>query len=126
MKSVLFTMPLKSGKLPAYKAFIDECTTGSKQEEYKDLLLRYGLNSTKMWLQTLDGKDYAMFIHDMDDDGMEKLKAWDASTHPFDQWFNQQLHDCYDFDNKPEQPVFYSQFDARTQMLSLSIPDPEL
>ncbi len=112
MKSTLFTMPLKSGELEAYKAFIDECT-GPKKKEYKDLLLRYGLNNIKLWTQTLDGKDYAMFIHDMDDDGMEKLKEWDSSTHPFDQWFNQQLHSFYDFENMPEQPIFYSQFDAR-------------
>jgi hypothetical protein len=32
---------------------------------------------------------------------MEKLKTWDAYSHPFD------------LANEPEQPVFYTQFDAR-------------
>ena len=113
MSTTLFCMPLKPGKTQAYKDFVQECCKGSKQHEYKDLLLRYGLNNAKLWLHTLEGKDYAMFIHDMDDDGMEKLKDWDDSTHPFDRWFNSKLQECYDFDTMPEQPSFVSGFDAQ-------------
>lgn len=91
---------------------MDECT-GPKVKEYKDLLLRYGLNNVKLWTQTLDGKDYAMFIHEMDDDGMERLKDWATSTNPFDQWFEEKLKEFYDFDNMPEQPEFFCKFDAR-------------
>lgn len=115
MTPVLFCMPIKPGKLQAYKDFVKNIT-GPRQAEYKDLLKRYGLNSGRVWVNSIDGKDYAMFIHDMDDDAGEKLQAWSSSSHPFDQWFNEQLMYCYDMtslDNAPPQPEFLAVCDAR-------------
>lgn len=114
MTTTLFVMPLKKGKKANYKDFINELLT-SKKEEYKDLLVRYDLNTLKMWIHTLDGKDYAMFIHEMGSDAAKRLEGWSSSTHPFDQWFNQQLMDCYDIkniDDMPLQPEFFGELDA--------------
>jgi hypothetical protein len=50
-----------------------------------------------------------MFIHEMGDDASERLKGWSSSTHPFDQWFDKNLRNCYDvesLDHIPTQPEF--------------------
>ncbi len=107
--TTLFTMPLKDGKKDDYKAFLAECM-GPRKSDYQDLLKRYGLNSVKIWLHTLEGKDYAMFIHEMDENAAKLLEGWSTSTHPFDQWFNKHLKDCYTFEsleNAPPQPEFF-------------------
>ena len=96
------------------KAFSKKCLI-TKHKEYKDLLMRYGLNNVKIWINTLEGKDYAMFIHDMNEDAPKRLKDWATSTHPFDQWFDKQLRDCYDFEglaHAPPQPIFWGELDG--------------
>jgi hypothetical protein len=95
MKSLLFTVPLKPGKLEAYKKFAAEIT-GPKREEYTALLKRYGMLSTRVWLQKIGGREYAMVFHEGTDDALERLKNWSLSTHPFDLWFREQLNHCYD------------------------------
>jgi hypothetical protein len=115
MSTTLFTMPIKKGNTDAYKAFIKECL-GVRKNEYKDLLRRYNLNTMKMWIHTLNGIDYAMFIHEMGDDAEKRLKSWPSSNHSFDQWFAQHLNDCYDVENPgdmPTQPEFFGEIDAR-------------
>ncbi len=115
MSNVLFCMPIKSGKMASFKAFINECLE-EKREEYKDLLLRYNLNTLQMWIHTVGSQDYAMFTHDMGDEAQELLKGWGSSKHPFDHWFNVQLEDCYDIpsmNETPPQPVFFGELDAR-------------
>ncbi|MDF1795308.1 MAG: hypothetical protein P1U63_02095 [Coxiellaceae bacterium] len=111
MNPTLFIRVIKAGKTEDVKKFISECTT-TKQNEYKDLLLRYGLNNVRFWFQAINNTDYMLFTHDIDDDAMEKLAGWETSTHPFDQWFQQGLADCFDLDNEPEQPAFYTYFNA--------------
>ena len=114
MATTLFTMPLKDGKKADYMAFLNECM-GPKKSEYADLLQRYGLNNVKIWIHTLNGTDYAMFIHDMDADAAKRLEGWSSSTHPFDQWFDKHLRECYkseDLDNMPPQPEFFGELDA--------------
>lgn len=115
MPTTLFVMPLKEDKTEAYKAFLKECL-GPKRKDYKDLLMRYGLNTVKIWIHTLNGKSYAMFIHEMDDDAAKRLETWSKSTHPFDQWFDKHLRDCYDIpnmENMPAQPEFFGELDGR-------------
>ena len=115
MPTTLFTIPLKKGKTADYKAFLNECL-GPKKNDYEDLLRRYGLNTVKIWIHTLNDKDYAMFIHEMSDDAAKRLEGWASSTHPFDQWFNKQLHDCYDIEDinhMPIQPEFLGELDTR-------------
>ena len=114
MSTTLFCMPIKKGKLEAFKAFVKVCL-GERKSDYKDLLKRYGLNIVKIWTHTLDGKDYALFIHEMSHDAAESLKNWSSSTHPFDQWFDKHLRECYDiedFDTMPPQPEFFGEIDA--------------
>ena len=116
MPTTLFIMPIKADKTEAYKTFINDCVT-TKRKEYQDLLLRYDLNDIKMWIHTLGDKDYAIFTHEMGDNATERLATWSSSTHPFDQWFNQQLTDCYatdNADNLAAQPTFFAALDART------------
>lgn len=108
MSTVLFVVPIKSGKTATYKDFIKECL-GPKRKEYKDLLVRFGCNTMQMWIHSISGKDYAMFTHELSENAAELLQGWSKSTHPFDQWFNRQLRDCYDIidlDKMPPQPVF--------------------
>jgi len=115
MPITLFAMPLKKGKTENYKAFLKECL-GPRRKEYEELLQRYGLNTVKIWIHTLDGKDYALFIHEMDEDAGKRLEGWAKSTNPFDQWFDKNLRDCYDIkdmSNMPEQPTFFGELDAR-------------
>jgi len=95
MSTSLFAIPLKQGKHEAYKAFMRECV-GSKKQEYADLLTRYGLKNVKSWTHHFSGMDYVLFVHDVEEDAFERLKGWTSSTHPFDQWFNEQLLNCYD------------------------------
>jgi uncharacterized protein DUF6176 len=115
MPTVLFVMPLKKGKTENYKAFLNECL-GARRNEYEDLLRRYGLNIVKIWIHTLNDRNYAMFIHEMDEDAAKRLEGWSSSTHPFDQWFDKHLRDCYDIEdmnNMPIQPEFFDELDAR-------------
>lgn len=117
MATVLFAMPIKRGKTGEYKAFIGELL-GSKRKEYEDMHIRYDLYATKIWIHTLDGKDYAMFTHEMGDSAEKRLANWSSSTHPFDQWFNRRLLDCYDIkdmENTPMQPEFFGELDVRVQ-----------
>ena len=115
MTTVLFAIPLKKGKTDDFKAFVKECL-GPKSEDYSDLLLRYNLNSFQMWIHTIADKDYVIFTHDMGNDAKKRLEGWLTSTHPFDQWFNQQLEDCYELDsmdNLPSQPEFIGELGAK-------------
>ena len=114
--TTLFTFPLKPGKLDQYKKFMQECCNGSKQVEFKDLLIRYGMNTLKLWHHNFNGRDYAVFTHDISDDGFERLKGWSTSTHPFDKLFNEQMQDCYenvDPSSATGQPIFVCDLDAR-------------
>ncbi len=114
MTTTLFCIPLKEGKTEAYKAFVKECVE-SRTSDYKDFLKRYSLNLTKLWIHTIDGKDYALFIHEFGHNATERLKGWSTSTHPFDQWFDAHLRECYDiedFENMPQQPEFFDEIDA--------------
>lgn len=112
MPTTLFVMPIKPGKKAAYLAFLKTCLEG-RRDEYRDLLKRYGLNTVNIWVHSIDGKDYAIFTHDMDEDAGDRLANW-PGEHPFDQWFDKHLKECYDFDgleNAPEQPTFLGKLD---------------
>ena len=95
MQPMLLAIPLKHGKLAAYKAFVAEIT-GPKKREYSDLLKRYGLTSVTVWYHKIGGKEYAMVLHNTKGDASERLKHWPSSTHPFDVWFREQLANCYE------------------------------
>ncbi len=115
MSAVLFVMPLKKDKTDSYKAFLNECL-GPKKNDYADLLRRYDLNTIQMWISTLNGRDYAIFTHEMGDDAAQRLESWASSTHPFDQWFDKNLRDCYDVENvakMPTPPEFLGELDTR-------------
>lgn len=113
MSATLFTTLIKKGKTQAYIDFIRECM-GPRKKEYEDLLARYHLNTIKIWVSTLGGRDYAIFTHDMDDDAPKFLENWSGSTHPFDQWFDKNLSDCYEVEDVTKSSTqFLGEIDTR-------------
>ena len=62
MTPTLYAFKIKPGKLDAYMELMNDCCTGSKQEEYRELLMRYGLNSARLWHYKVDGNDYVMLF----------------------------------------------------------------
>ena len=54
MQTIVDTIPLKPGKLEAYKKFTAEIT-GPRQKEFADLLNRYGLKTVNTSYQTIGG-----------------------------------------------------------------------
>lgn len=95
--------------MDAYKKFTAEIT-GPKKKEYKDLLHRLRMKTTKVWYTKVAGKDYVFVIHDAEDDVLERLKEWDVSTHPFDIWFREELKKYYENFTEPVHLLF--QFDV--------------
>jgi hypothetical protein len=115
MSAALFIMPLKKGKTATYKAFLRECM-GPRRKDYEDLLLRYGLNDISIWVSTIDGRDYAVFTHEMNDNAAKLLESWSTSSHSFDQWFDKHLRDCYEVADVTKTSIktdFLGKFDAR-------------
>ena len=108
MPTLLFSMPLKPGKRAQYEAVLAECF-GPRKDEYLDMLKRFHFNTVKIWIQEINGTEYAHFTHDADDDAMKMKEGFTRSSNPFDQWFSAQLNDCYDIesiDHLPAQPAF--------------------
>lgn len=106
MKKLLFIAHLKPGMLSAYQHFA-ATITGPRKEEYKDLLHRYGLTSTSVYLH----HDMVLIYHEAENDALERLSRWAASKHPFDEWFGQQLNNCYKEGWSEAKLLF--QFDSR-------------
>lgn len=109
MKSVLYIVPLRPGMLKAYQAFGAEIT-GPRKQEFAALLKRYGLKSSKVWCQKLGDREYMMIYHDTEEDARERLKTWADSTHPFDRWFGEECHKCYE--GFPEEAQLIFDFDG--------------
>lgn len=95
MSSVLFVSALKKDASEAFKQFVKD-TAAEKSVDWKDMLARYDMSSVRIWLGQLEGRDYVFVAHDVGDDFAEKIKLWDQSEHPFDQWFNKQIMSVYD------------------------------
>lgn len=108
----LYVFKLKSGKLNKYLNFINDLCN-NKQDDYREILLRYGLNDVRLWHQNIDDDDYAMFIHNQDDDASKKLKLWNTTGDKFEEFFGEVLGDCY-VDFRAEQPKFVNAFDAKS------------
>jgi hypothetical protein len=97
MKCFLFINPLRPGKLEEYKEFAAEIT-GSRRKEYDDLLKRYHFKKTEVWIHKLGDIDYVIVRHEVENDIADPLASWSTSTHPFDQWFQQQLNRFHDME----------------------------
>lgn len=95
MKTVLFCIPLKKNCLDKFKNFIKQ-TSENKSKEWKDMLARYDMSCVKVWYKLIEGKDYVFVYHETGPQFEEKIKGWNDSKHPFDQWFNQQITAVYD------------------------------
>ncbi len=95
MKTVLFCIPLKRGCLEQFQEFVKQ-TNEQKPKEWKDMLARYDMSCVKIWIKTLESRDYVFVYHEVGPDFSEKIKNWNDSKHPFDQWFNQQIMAVYE------------------------------
>ncbi len=95
MKTVLFCIPLKTGCVKQFQDFVKQ-TTEQKSEEWKEMLARYDMSCLKIWIKNLEHRDYVFVYHELGPNFSEKIKGWNNSQHPFDQWFNQQIMTVYD------------------------------
>lgn len=94
MKPILFCIPLKPNCLQQYRNFIADASK-SKQQEWKEMFVRYDILSVKVWVKKIADIDYAFVYHTVGPNFDEKIKNWNDSQHPFDQWFNQQIMAFY-------------------------------
>ena len=97
MKSILFVNPLRPGKLEEYKVFAAEIT-GPRRKEFIDLLKRYRLKTSEVWVHQLGDINYVIVRHEVENAIANPLANWLTSTHPFDQWFQQQLSRLHDME----------------------------
>ena len=97
MKTVLFCIPLKKGCLSQYESFAKQTT--ERNEEYKEMLLRYDIYCAKVWNKNIKDSDYVFVYHEVGDKFREKMTGWDKSTHPFDKWFRENMMAVYDIEN---------------------------
>jgi len=97
MQSLVFVNPLKPGMLETYKAWTKEIT-GPKKKEYTDLLKRYGIIEAKVYYHKIAGKEIVIVYHEAEDNALELLADFGKSTHPFDQWFFEELSKMHEFD----------------------------
>lgn len=105
MQRLLFTAQFKPGGLEIFKKFIRTITT-QKVKEYDTFLKRYGMHSAKSWFLTINGIDFGFLFHEAENDAMERLKHFEASKHPFDLWFAEQLKDCFAKGWEPNHLIF--------------------
>jgi hypothetical protein len=98
MNKILKTIPLKPGKLEAYKAFLAK-SHGEDKAAYTDFSKRYELKNTLVWYRRFGEQDYAMILHDINDDANphEILKRWLETDHPYDLAFKKESANYYDF-----------------------------
>lgn len=95
MQRLLFTAQFKPGGLDVFKKFI-QANLKHKVKEYNAFLKRYHLRSAKVWYQNVDGVDWGFLFHDAEEDALQKLEGIAHSKDPYDQWFLEQLKDCFD------------------------------
>lgn len=111
MKTILFCIPLKEGTLNQYEAFTKEFV--KREKEYSDMLTRYDIHCAKVWHKNINDREYVFVYHEVGPNFREKMKGWDASDHPFDEWFRKNMMAFYDIKNaagmgEPQQLVDFS------------------
>ena len=89
MNTVLLCIPLKDRCLEKYEDTINEMV--ARESEYREMLKRYDIYSTKVWVKSFSGKDYALVYHEVGPDFPEKIQGWENSSHHYDQWLNERL-----------------------------------
>ena len=115
MRSILFFIPLKKGCLKQYQAFASESV--KKGKAYEEMLARYNIYCAKTWYKNINDRDYILVYHEVGQNFDEKMKGWDSSTHPFDQWFRESIMAVYDIENAAgmEQPQQLVDFTPSTK-----------
>lgn len=117
MSAVCFTIPLKPGRSDAFRELAREVLS-NRQAEYGEMLARYGLRDANVWIQRFGGTEYALVVHEVDDNYAELLADWPSSKEPFDLWYDKQLLNCYDvksLSEMPPQPEFLYEYSAAVE-----------
>ena len=103
MSTLVYINPLKPGKLEDYQAFT-AINTGPRKAEYADMLKRYGLKGAKAFYHKFGPQEFIVVTHETEEEQVsanraaEILAEFAASTHPYDQWFVEQLNDLHDWE----------------------------
>ena len=101
----LVLAPIVDGKLDAWKDFIEECTTGSKSEGFRDLNQRYNLTRHDIWHAETPGGSMAVVLHE--GPGSDQfMQALGQSDHSFDEWMKDQIGELHNmkFNEPPPGP----------------------
>ncbi len=89
MASYAFTIPVKPGKVGAWKKYIAEMT-GPRKADLKASRKGAGLTKEKVWLQSTPMGDYAVVYWEAADIS-NVFKQFLTSTDPFDKWFREKI-----------------------------------
>jgi hypothetical protein len=99
MQHLVYLIPLKTGKLNEYKAFTAQ-NIGPRQNEYSEMLNRYGLKTVKVYYHKVGNKEFVIVTHDAEDDAAKRLTHFSTSEHPYDRWFVEQLGKLHEFEGE--------------------------
>lgn len=103
LQTICDVIPLKPGKLEAYKKFVAEFT-GPRKKEYSEMLGRYGLRTVDVFYKKINDVEFVMVVHQADLDAREKLKNFTSANHPMEKWFLEQLTNLHYFEPLNGQP----------------------
>ena len=96
MQTIVDIVPLKTGHMEAYQAFLAKLA-GPRHAAFVDMLERYGLKTADVYFHTVAGVPFAIVTHLAEDDARIRLEKFASSTHPMEQWFCEQLAALHDF-----------------------------
>ena len=96
-QTIVDLIPLKQGKLEAFQKFLAE-SIGPRRKEYCEMLARYGLKTTDVYLHKIKDVDVVIVVHQADSDAREKLKNFSTSDHPTEKWFAEELSKLFYFE----------------------------
>ena len=93
----LVVVPIVDGKLNAWKNFLEECKSGSKVEDFKDLNKRYKLTRHDVWHVETPNGSMAVVLHE-GPGGDEFMQALSQSNHSFDLWMKEHIAEYHNLD----------------------------
>ena len=105
MSSMAVALPILPGKTSEWQRLIGEVTT-ARRSEVDEFHRRFGFTRANWYLNQTPGGDLAIVVLEAPD-AAAAFGQWAQSSHPFDQWFKQQLGPLYgiDFNQPPAGPA---------------------
>jgi hypothetical protein len=90
MQHFCIAFPIQPGRTRALNDFVETIT--ERWSEYEDFQNRSGVQKVAWFLQSSPDGDQ-LLIYNEGEDFVRLARDFGASTHPFDDWFAQQLQD---------------------------------